>query len=157
MHRQGAGHEDWDERSERHEGDALPLFRPRFLVPIAGILLLIGGCPAAMVSALCLRALTMAPRPAAAPPATAQTQPTPPRDQKRVYTREAFKQLVVGKQSHEFLGYLGWPHGGFNGERNGDGTIWIYRRVTIDPVTGELDREAELLFLTGVCIKVTFR
>src|SRR5262245_3060221 len=78
-----------------------------------------------------------------APPAA-----TPP-DRTRVYSREEFTRLVVGKRSEEFVRDLGW------GDRKGDTDefgrvgLWYYERRTRHPATGDLDAEAEVVFKDG--------
>lgn len=62
--------------------------------------------------------------------------------QKRL-SREDFKQLVLGKGQYEVLRAVGKPARSQESPRD---IIWIYEKVTFDPVTGKTDLQATVYF-----------
>lgn len=58
------------------------------------------------------------------------------------YTREEFRQLAIGKTGQELIDAIGRPEttseGGF--------VIWVYKKLTYDPITGKTDADAMVLF-----------
>jgi hypothetical protein len=78
------------------------------------------------------------------PPAT--TAPAAQAPVARVYTREEFKALVLGKTEAEVIETVGRP------DETNEGVTshgWIYKRRTKDPVTGKTDAVASIFFLKG--------
>ena len=61
----------------------------------------------------------------------------------RVYTRAEFKAAMGGKSTDEVRALLGEPFGTY---QHGRKTAFTYRAVTINPATGALDAEVQVLF-----------
>ena len=85
------------------------------------------------------------------PPAT-----TPPAAQvsaAKVYTREEFKALVIGKTEAEVIEAMGRPD---NASEIGTAKSWGYTHRTTDPVTGKADAEASIFFRDGKVYSAMF-
>lgn len=69
------------------------------------------------------------------------------------YSRDEFRQLVVGKSRQEVLDLLGRPQA----TQEGDGfEFWDYQGRTFDPVTNRTDHNAQVEFQNGRVSNVTF-
>ena len=64
-------------------------------------------------------------------------------DKNRKYTRDEFKQLVVGKSRDEVIALLGKPK---TTQQVGGVDFWEYPGRTTDPVTGKTDHNAQVEF-----------
>jgi outer membrane protein assembly factor BamE (lipoprotein component of BamABCDE complex) len=73
-------------------------------------------------------------------------------DSKRIYTRDEFRKLVMGKTPDEVIAAVGKPDHTQKGE---PGTFWYYTERTRDPATGKMDRNARLAFQDGRVSAVT--
>jgi hypothetical protein len=71
----------------------------------------------------------------------------------RKYTRDEFKQLVLGKTRDEVIGLLGKPNAT---QESGDLELWNYYSRTTDPTTGKTDQDAQVEFQNGRVENVTF-
>jgi hypothetical protein len=71
----------------------------------------------------------------------------------RKYTRDEFKQLVLGKTRDELIGLLGKPNAT---QESGDLELWDYYSRTTDPTTGKTDQDAQVEFQNGRVENVTF-
>ena len=85
--------------------------------------------------------------------AVAMSGANPAQVQSKRYTREEFKQLVVGKDEAEVIGLLGRP--GYTGETS-EFSTWHYDKVSTDPISGKVDYTTTLWFYRGKVTKVTF-
>jgi hypothetical protein len=89
------------------------------------------------------------------PPPTQEVKaaPTTTAEAKKVYTREEFKSLVMGKTADGVLKAVGKPDSTLE---FGDEPSWYYKRVTTDPVSGKVDYSAQLIFAGGVVVGVNY-
>ena len=72
--------------------------------------------------------------------------------QKKTYTRDEFRKLVVGKTEAEVIAAVGRP----DGTQNYGTPFWFYHGVTVDEVSGKTDTSAQLVFKGGVVERVGF-
>lgn len=74
---------------------------------------------------------------------------------KKVYTREEFKALVVGKSQDEIMKLLGRPA---KTSEYGDGTTgWKYEGITVDPISQKMDNTAYADFdRSKICTRVSY-
>lgn len=72
----------------------------------------------------------------------------------KVFTRAAFEKLLLGKTAAEVKAAIGEPpvSGGGDGEET-----WVYRKRTTNPVTGQTDATAEVVFRGGKAVRVDYR
>ncbi len=72
---------------------------------------------------------------------------------RKTYTRDQFRQLVIGKTPDEVIKAVGKPDRtqDFAGTR-----AWYYDRITTDPITGKVDRTSQVIFEQGVADRVTY-
>ena len=68
----------------------------------------------------------------------------------RVYTREEFKALVLGKTEAEVIEAVGRP------DRTDGAGMWVYRNRTRDLVTGKTDGTIRVFFREGKVSSVMF-
>lgn len=85
-------------------------------------------------------------RPPATPAAPAAPGPT-------VYDREEFRAVLLGKTPDEVLARIGTPDSTQDYAGRGN---WYYRGRTRDPVTGDLDARAQVVFRDGRVKSVNF-
>jgi hypothetical protein len=71
----------------------------------------------------------------------------------RKYTRDEFKNLVVGKSKSEVVALLGRPKAT---QQSGDLELWDYPNRTTDPVTGKTDDVAQVEFEGDRVANVSF-
>jgi len=69
---------------------------------------------------------------------------------KKTYTRVEFMKLVMGKKPDEVIAALGKPHDKTENALKPDSPVWYYKRMTINPASGELDNSAQVVFENGV-------
>ena len=74
-------------------------------------------------------------------------------DKSRKYTREEFKQLVIGKSRDEVIALLGTPK---TTPQLGGVDLLEYPGRTTDPVTGKTDHNAQIAFDGDLASDVTF-
>jgi hypothetical protein len=67
--------------------------------------------------------------------------------------RGAFRELVMGKTQEEVIDRVGPPE---RTAADSDTVYWHYRRRTRDPVTGEADSDAQLVFRGGRVSAVSY-
>jgi outer membrane protein assembly factor BamE (lipoprotein component of BamABCDE complex) len=72
----------------------------------------------------------------------------------KVYTREEFKKLVMGKSKQEVKDLLGKPDETV--DSGGDEVSWCYRRRTTDPDSGKADDSAWVIFRSGKVLRIAF-
>jgi outer membrane protein assembly factor BamE (lipoprotein component of BamABCDE complex) len=73
-------------------------------------------------------------------PQTDQTQ------EREVYTRDEFKQLILGKTEDEVLQALGKPRSTSQKENV---QYWHYANRTMDPLTKKIDSDAQVVLENG--------
>lgn len=76
-----------------------------------------------------------------------------PRPGEKVWTRQEFENLVIGKKTDEVLKLVGQPE---DTSKSGKTSMWTYRRRTRDTVTGKLDGSAFIHFDSDVATSVGF-
>jgi len=72
---------------------------------------------------------------------------------KRVYTRQEFRELVMGKTPDEVIAAVGKP------DRTADddnSQVWRYDERTRDPVTGKADDNTHVYFENGKVTRVSY-
>lgn len=79
----------------------------------------------------------------------------PVEKQQRVYTRDEFKRLVVGKGPDEVQKAIGKPYT-TRESTNSQLKYWHYSRVSKDPVTGKLDVDIQVVFRDGLVTGVNY-
>ena len=100
-----------------------------------------------------------APRPNGAPPAVVadkdviQPEGGKEGDAKRVYTRQEFRDLVMGKTPGEVRTLLGPPKKETESPKR---VVWYYQERTTDPATSKLDREAQVVFENDRVVRVDY-
>ena len=72
---------------------------------------------------------------------------------KRTYTRDEFKELVMGKTLEELTAVLGEPDASANGDL---GLTYQYRNRTKNPDTGETDPVVEVAMKNGRVFQLTY-
>jgi outer membrane protein assembly factor BamE (lipoprotein component of BamABCDE complex) len=80
-----------------------------------------------------------------------QNRPAEP--EKKIYTRNEFRNLVVGKTGDEVLRAVGKPE---STQDMGSGQYWYYREMTKDPVTDKIDASAQVIFEGGRAVRVNY-
>jgi outer membrane protein assembly factor BamE (lipoprotein component of BamABCDE complex) len=72
----------------------------------------------------------------------------------KVYTREEFERLVIGKTKDEVIKAVGRPD---RTSKQAEGTeYWYYSDVIRDPITGKLDRQVQVVFEDGLPVRINF-
>jgi hypothetical protein len=75
----------------------------------------------------------------------------------KVYTRAAFKALVVGKSKDQVKQLLGKPEMTIEFDDGEVSVAWTYKNVTKDPDAEKIDPDANILFdMRGVAVSVDF-
>lgn len=72
---------------------------------------------------------------------------------RKTYTRDEFRNLIIGKTPDQVLKAVGKP------DRTREITgmnVWYYDATTTDPVTGKVDRAAQVIFEQGVVDRVSY-
>jgi len=138
---------------ERDDYDDQPRRRPG-LSPVLIVLLVFGGLGVLGTLACCGFWLFSwsAPRPMGGPAAVQVNGPARAGGTTRVYTRQEFRELVVGKTEAEVIEAVGKP----DSTTDGDGAVWTYRNRTKDPATGETDPRASVHFQGGKAAQVNY-
>jgi hypothetical protein len=76
--------------------------------------------------------------------------------EKKVYTREEFRQLVMDKTPEEVIAAVGRP----DSTQDPPGTLgvqhWYYKARTFDPVSNKTDRIAQVTFQGGIVSSVSY-
>ena len=72
-------------------------------------------------------------------------------NERKPYTREEFKALVMGKTPDEVIAAIGRPDKTWD-----DGKEWSYDGITIDPITGKRDYVSSIEFKDGKVARVRF-
>jgi hypothetical protein len=72
---------------------------------------------------------------------------------KRVWTRDEFRKLVMGKTPDEVVAAVGQPDGT---DEDGGRPVWTYRGRTKDPGTGKTDAAVSVRFARGSVIEVGY-
>jgi outer membrane protein assembly factor BamE (lipoprotein component of BamABCDE complex) len=80
-----------------------------------------------------------------------ETRPTQTEPANKLYTRDEFRQLLMGKTMEEVLKAIGKPNS--TAESPPD-TYWYYRGITYDPVTGKTDGSVQVCIERGVVRRV---
>lgn len=78
----------------------------------------------------------------------------PPAPAVKVYDREEFRTLLMGKKEAEVVALVGKPSS--TGDHGGGQTYWVYYGRTRDPITNEIDTSATVSFVDGVVVRVRF-
>jgi hypothetical protein len=71
---------------------------------------------------------------------------------KKTYTREQFKNLIIGKNQEGVIAAVGKPD---TTQEFGGEPTWYYNGIATDPVTGKVG-DAQLIFKDGVVIRVNY-
>ena len=90
------------------------------------------------------------PKKPAAPPPVVVTEPV---GVNRIYTREEFTRLVIGKSSEEIEASVGKPN--MTSEAAGE-IILIYFHPTVDPENGTKDAIVRIHFEKGKAVRIKF-
>ena len=76
---------------------------------------------------------------------------------KKVYTRAAFKKLVVGKSKDQVRQLFGKPETTTEADDNEFSVVWNYKNLTRDPDAVNIDPNANILFdKNGIAVSVDF-
>lgn len=70
------------------------------------------------------------------------------------YSRDEFRKLVVGKSTDEVLAAIGKPES--TSSSSPQHQLWVYRYITVDPVTKEPDFSALVTFRNGKATDVSY-
>jgi len=73
-------------------------------------------------------------------------------DAKKRYTRDEFRQLVMGKTQDEVIDLLGQPNSFFDAQ-DGRSSTWYYKARVLDPATGKYN-DGKIEFMDGSVINV---
>jgi outer membrane protein assembly factor BamE (lipoprotein component of BamABCDE complex) len=71
----------------------------------------------------------------------------------KTWTREEFRQLVVGKSADEVISAVGRPD---KTSDNGGDPYWYYWDKTVDPTSGKTDSNAQVVFKHGQVARVNY-
>lgn len=71
----------------------------------------------------------------------------------KTFSRDEFKQLVIGKTEAEVKAAVGGPD---KTSDNGHAVCWEYKQRTVDPTTGKTDRLILVFFKDGKVDSITF-
>jgi outer membrane protein assembly factor BamE (lipoprotein component of BamABCDE complex) len=83
----------------------------------------------------------------------AETRPTQTEPANKLYTRDEFRKLLVGKTADEVLQAVGKPD---STSETALGAYWYYRHKTTDPVTGQTDANAQVCFSNGQVVRINY-
>jgi hypothetical protein len=70
---------------------------------------------------------------------------------RRTYTRDEFRKLLIGKTPEQVIAAVGQPD---SKRELGGAVFWVYRDMTIDPVTRKLDLSINVNFEKGKVVSV---
>lgn len=73
--------------------------------------------------------------------------------EKKVYLRDEFRSLVMGKTTDEVLAAVGKPD---RTQDSGSTFFWQYNNLAKDPITGEIDSTTQVTFEDGKVISVDY-
>jgi hypothetical protein len=94
---------------------------------------------------------------AAGPGVDHEAQPAAAADgPERVYTRDEFRKLVMGKTPEGVTAAVGPPDRVQEQSGRPDEPVWHYFKRTKDPVTGSMDGSARVAFKAGKAITVNY-
>jgi predicted Zn finger-like uncharacterized protein len=82
------------------------------------------------------------------------TKKDPPKENppaRRTYTRDEFRKLVIGKTPEQVIAAVGQPD---SKRELGGAVFWVYRDMTIDPVSKKLDLSINVNFEKGKVVSV---
>lgn len=127
------------------EDDRRPVKRGG-LPPALVVLLAVGGGCVFLAVAVGVGALMLAGR-------TVETRPTQTEPANKLYTRDEFRKLLVGKTADEVLQAVGKPD---STSETALGAYWYYRHKTTDPVTGQTDANAQVCFSNGQVVRINY-
>lgn len=82
-----------------------------------------------------------------------ETRPTQTEPANKLYTRDEFRKLLVGKTADEVLQAVGKPD---STSETALGAYWYYRHKTTDPVTGQTDANAQVCFSNGQVVRINY-
>jgi hypothetical protein len=71
----------------------------------------------------------------------------------KVYTRDEFRDLVLGKTPGEVRTLLGPPKKESESPKR---VVWHYQERTTDPATSKLDREAQVIFENDRVVRIDY-
>lgn len=80
--------------------------------------------------------------------------PSPPPPGVVLPTRDAFTAAVKGKTANDVLVAVGKPD---QTTASGDTQYWYYQERTVDPVSGNADREAQVIIENGKVDRINYR
>ena len=69
------------------------------------------------------------------------------------YTREKFRELVIGKTPDEVIAAVGKPD---RTVESGTAVFWYYDARTTDPATGQADKKAQVVIRNGKAAEVNY-
>lgn len=73
--------------------------------------------------------------------------------EKKVYSRDEFRALIMGKSQDEVIKAVGKPE--MTQDLSGD-VYWNFSNVTRDSVTGEVDGNVQVVFEKGRVVRVNY-
>ena len=82
-----------------------------------------------------------------------ETRPTQTEPANKLYTRDEFRKLLVGKTADEVLQAVGKPD---STSETALGAYWYYRHKTTDPVTGQTDANAQVCFFNDQVVRINY-
>jgi len=146
--------ERFDEDDDR---DDFPPPQPRPSSNPTVIILAVLGAVALLGLAVCVGLFVWMGARVAAPPVANEPAVIHPAEGKeginRIYMRDEFRQLVMGKSEQEVTEELGKPN---VADEAGDSKLWIYRDRTTDPATGKTDPKVSIRLQAGKVVAVEF-
>lgn len=78
---------------------------------------------------------------------TAETRPTRTEPANKLYTRDEFRTLLMGKTADEVLQAIGKPNS--TADTPDRDPMWYYRNITYDPLTKNTDTSTYVYFRRG--------
>jgi hypothetical protein len=115
--------------------------------PALVVLLAIGGGFLFLAIAVGVGALMLAGR-------TVETRPTQTEPANKLYTRDEFRKLLMGKTAEEVIQLIGKPKSTSDTpDRN---PMWLYRGITYDPLAKNTDISTYVYFRRGVVDDIRF-
>jgi hypothetical protein len=139
--------DDYDEQPPSRQGTSPVLI----IVLVLGGLFMLGVLACGAFAFIGWRA---APVPQQGPPVAVQADPLKgAKGMTRVYTRQEFRDLVMGKTQSEVIAAVGKPD---STQDDGLGVNWYYYNRTTDPVAGKIDGSAQVVFKGGRVTAVNY-
>jgi hypothetical protein len=80
-------------------------------------------------------------------------EPPRPEPEPPIYSRDEFKDLLMGKTAGEVIAAVGEP---FRTSEDSDTAYWHYRRRTRDPITGKIDSDVQVVFRDERVVAVNY-